>query len=208
MADPKLEEFRTNNVRLMQENGELSKQVEQLTASLARFDGIDLAVIAAERTELAELKKTASPARIAELETSLAREKTERQAYQKKVEAADIERLIGDEFLRAGGIPGARAFVVSLANGAFTLENGELKGTQMSPDRPGQPMSLGEWIALRQVDEASSYAFKRSNGSGADPKKGSGTGHAGRTIRNPTPAELGRHAKEIASGTIKIQYDE
>jgi hypothetical protein len=201
-------QFRENNIRLTKQNAELTQQVETLTASLARFDGIDPAVVAAERAELATLKSTASPARVQELEAKLATEKAEREAYQQKVEAADVERLIGDAFLKAGGRPGARAFIVSLAAGAFTLKDGELIGTKLSPDRPGQPLSVSEWMAIQQVGE-NSYAFWPSGGSGADPKRGSGgTAYAGRVIRNPSPAELGRHSKEIAAGTLKVEYDE
>jgi hypothetical protein len=209
MPDPKLEEFRTNNVRLMQENSELTKQVEALTAQVARYGDVDPAIVAAERAELAELKKANPSARVAELEAALAAEKTARAAETQKVQAATIERLIGDAFLRVGGRPEARAFIVMQAAGLFALDDkGELRGTQFSAQQPGTPQSIDEWLSGVKTREHP-YIFKTSSGSGADPKRGfGGIGHAGHVIRNPSPTELGRHSKEIAAGTIKVEYDE
>jgi hypothetical protein len=168
--DPKLSEFRERNIHLTRSNAELTKQVETLTAQLSRYGDIDPSVVAAERAELTTLRASSSPARVAELEAALATEKSERQAFQKRVEAADVERLVGDEFLKAGGHPAARPVIVSLAAGVFTLEKGTLKGTQTSPNKPGEPMTISEWLSIQQTGQ-NHYLFKTSNGSGADPKR-------------------------------------
>jgi hypothetical protein len=60
-------------------------------------------------------------------------------------------------------------------------------------------------LAVQKARE-SPFAFKTSSGGGADPKR-SGGGSAERELRNPTAHELGRHAKEIAAGEIKVVYE-
>jgi hypothetical protein len=122
----------------------------------------------------------------------------------KQADAVVIENKISDAFSKAGGRPQARAFIVSQAAGLFKIENGQLKGTKFSPARPGESMSLDEWLTL-QVKE-STFAFLPSSGGGADPRPAGG-GSSGKVLKNPTAQDLGAHAKEIASGELKVVYE-
>src|SRR5205809_8079866 len=68
---PKVVQFRENNIKL-------TKEVEELRPLKTKFEGIDPAAVAADRAKLAELAEAKPDARIAELETQLAAEKTAR----------------------------------------------------------------------------------------------------------------------------------
>jgi hypothetical protein len=138
--DPKLAEFRENNIRLTKEKEDLAKEVSDLKAQLAAIDP----------KELTTIKAT-----LATRDTELATEKAAHAETRKKAEVSIINQKIEDAFLRTGGRPEARAFVVAQSSGQFTLdEHGELKGTQRSPDRPGEPMSVSEWMLLQTKSNA------------------------------------------------------
>ena len=191
--DPKLAEFRDKNIELMKELDDLKK----------RFEGIDPDAVEADRAKLAEFEKAKPNERITELETLLAAEKASRLDIQKRADASVIETQVTDGFLKSGGRPEARAFIVGQAAGVFTLENGKLISTKHSPDRPGERMSLSEWLSLQTREHA--FCFFPSAGGGADPKRGGGS--SARELRNPTPQQLGEHATAIAKGDLKVVYD-
>lgn len=197
--DPKLAEFRDRNVALMKEIDDLK----------AKYKDIDPDAVAADRLKLTEFEaaKAQLDAARAELVTEkavLAAERTAHADTRKRADALVIESAITDLFTKSGGRPEARAFVVAQAAGQFIVENGQVKGTQFSPDRAGEPMSVNEWITLQTRQNA--FCFFSSSGGGADPKPGGGTGGA-KILRNPTPQELGRYGKEIAAGVMKIEYE-
>jgi hypothetical protein len=50
-----------------------------------------------------------------------------------------------------------------------------------------------------------SYAFLPSSGGGSRPSSGGGA--TGKTLVNPSPQDLGKFAKEIASGELKVSYE-
>ena len=70
--------------------------------------------------------------------------------------------------------------------------------------RPGEPLSLGEWMT-KQTREIG-FAFGSSNGGGAHNTDGNTGGiPAGvKELRNPTAHQLGEYAKEIRSGKMMI----
>jgi hypothetical protein len=187
--DPKLAEFRENNIKLTKENEELTKRVAELTT---RYDGIDPDAVKADRAKLSELEKANATERAAHADT------------RKRADGFAIESAITDVFARNGGRPEARQFVIAQAAGQFTVENGEVKGTKFSPDRPGQPISVDEWVTLQTRQNA--FCFLPSIGGGARPQS-TGSTSGVKVLKNPTPQDLGRYAKDIAKGDLKVIYE-
>jgi hypothetical protein len=202
--DPKLAEFRERNVVLMKENEDKTKQLADLTA---RYDGIDpeeyrnlKTKATAGDTELQALKST-----LATRDGELTAEKTAHADTRKRADSAVIESKISDAALKAGCLPKARAFIVSQGAGVFTVAaNGQLTSTKFSPDRPGEPMSLDEWVTLQTREN--SFAFAPSSGGGSNPSKGH-PGTSGKVLKNPSPQDLGKFSKEIASGELRVVYE-
>jgi hypothetical protein len=190
--DPKLAEFRDKNIALLKEVADLK----------ARYEGIDPDAVKADRAKLAELQ-TANP-RLQTLETELAAEKTAHAETRKRSDAFIIDSTITDAFLKGGGRPETRAFVVAQSAGQFVVENGQVKGTQFSPDRAGEPMSVDEWITLQTRQHA--FCFLPSTGSGASASRVRTS--TAKVLKNPSPADLGRFGKEIANGNMRVEYDE
>jgi hypothetical protein len=186
--DLKLSEFRERNIALLREVDDLKTQIEANAADRAKF---------------AELMATNPSGRISALEAELANEKTARIDVQKRADALVIEKTISDAFLRVGGVPKARGYIVAQGASQFILENGELKGTTHSPARPGEPMSVDEWLLLQTREN--SFCFLPSSGGGADKKPG-GSRTGVPVIRDPSPQDLGKHAKDIAAGRVRIEY--
>lgn len=193
--DPKLAEFREKNVALM-------KEIEELKG---KYSGIDPVAVVADRAKLAEFEKAKPHERVTALEAELAAEKSAHADTRKRADTLVIENAIGDLFSKSGGRPEARAFVVAQAAGQFVVENGQVKGTKFSPDRAGEPMSVTEWITLQTRQNA--FCFLPSSGGGADPASPGRAAGSAKELRNPTPQELGRYAKEIASGDMKVIYE-
>jgi hypothetical protein len=187
---PKIKEFRNSNV-------ELTRERDSQRAALHAFEGLDPAKVRADLGRLAELDKIKPAERIATLEAQISE-------MQSRTETAEIERLVSDAFLKSGGRPNARAFIVQQAAGLFTLDKGELKGKKFSADRPGEPISLAEWLTLQSRDNG--FAWLDSSGGGARPARGNAGGSA-RILQNPSPQDLGRYSKEIASGEMKVSYE-
>jgi hypothetical protein len=193
---PKVTEFRETNTRLMGE-------VEPLRAAVKKFEGIDPEAVKADRARLAELEKVTP--RITELELELAAEKAARATAQQQTDALVVESTISSAFLKAGGLPKARAFIVAAALPAFTVEGGDVKGKKFSPNNPGQPMTVDEWLIL-QIKE-NSFCFAASSGGGADPKSGGGS--SGVTVlKDPSARELGdpATAKGLREGKVRLEF--
>jgi hypothetical protein len=182
----RLAEFRDNNIKL--------------THSLAKFDGVD-----PEEYKSLKAKAGAGDAPdVAALRTELATEKAARLDAQKRADNFLIESMIADAFLKAGGVPKARGFIIGLAKDQFSVEGGKLKGRSFSPDRPGEPLSVDEFVTLQTREN--SYLFAASSGGGADPKRGGGGTSSVKELRDPSPSDLGRYASEISAGRLKVVY--
>lgn len=188
---------------LTKQNEDLTKQVADLTT---KYDGVDPEEYRALKTKTAanDTETQALKLTLATRDGELVAEKTAHADTRKRADSFVIESQLGDAFLKAGGLPKARQFVVSQAAGLFTVENGQLKSTKFSPDRPGEPMSLDEWVTLQAREN--SFAFAPSSGGNARPAKGH-PGVSGKVLKNPTPQDLGRYAKEIASGDMRVIYE-
>jgi hypothetical protein len=179
----KVNEFRDNNVALNKENASLKAQ-------LAAFDGIDPA-------EYQALK--AQPTRTAELEAQLAAERAANGA-------AQLKNTVTYEFLKHGGRPDAVEFMVGNAAKVFTMENGAVTTKEFSIVKPGDPLTVTEWV--QQQASHAAFAFLPSRGGGAPPSRPIlGATPKAKELRNPTPQELGANATAIARGDIKIVND-
>jgi hypothetical protein len=185
----KLAEFRDSNVILLKERDALKAQYEgideeykTLKAKAAAGDGAELAAVRAE----------------------LATEKTARAAAQAAADASVLKSTVTDAFLKAGGRPKALGYIVAQAAPVFTVVNGALKSTQFSPTRPGESLTLDEFIASQLKD--SDFAFEASRGGGATGGGGGRSTSGVRELRDPTPQDLGKFSREIAAGEMRVVY--
>ena len=206
MADDKLNEFRDKNIALTKENEALKEaaralgeEVEALRPLKAQLEGVDLAALTAAGLRAAELEKTN-----AGLAEQLASEKSARAEAQGRAAKSVLRSTIADAFVKSGGKPQATDYIVGKAEAVFEVdESGALKGKGFSPIRPGQRLTVDDFIATQARE--SEFAFAPSGGGGAAPSRGRSTG-AGAVLTNPTPQQLGAHAKEIASGATRVEY--
>jgi hypothetical protein len=198
--DPKVTEFRETNTRLIKEKEVLTKENEEFKK---KFEGIDPDVVRAQAAELETLRKAKPDERVKQLETELATEKAARAAAQATIDASVLRSAVTDKFLKAGGRPNALDFMVTKAKDVFTVENGVPVGKVFDPDNPGVKLSVDAFI--RQQIKESDFAFKPSNGGGADPKPSGGRPGV-KELANPTPEQLGDPAivAAIRRGELKV----
>ena len=197
----KLSEFRNNNLALLRE-------VEELRPLKTKFEGIDPEAVKADRLKLTELEKTKpeESRRLTELEAELAAEKTARASAQGKADRGLLRDTLRSKALAAGVLPAALDICLDKAEPVFAVVNETVQArpNTFSKSRPGEPLSIDEWLtgAMKEF----SFLFAASVGGGADPKRGGGAGGA-KELRNPSPAQLGEHAKAISRGELKVVYD-
>ena len=155
------------------------------------------------KLKVAELEKRAPDEDVAALTAKLATSEAARIEAQSKADASVLKSVVTAAFLKAGGRQKAADYILGQAKSVFTVENGELKTTQFSPSRPGQSLTLDEFL-IGQMKE-SDFAFEPSRGSGAGPlSSGGGTVSNIPELRDPTPEQLGRHADEIMAGKLRV----
>ncbi len=185
---PKVAEFRDKNVALLK--------------AAAKFDGIDLDAIKGDRDKIAALE--AKLATTPQLESELQVERTARVAAEVKANRAVLRDTLRATALAAGVLPAALDILLDKAEPAFEVKNDGVQARVFSASRPGELMTPQEWVA-GAIHEFP-FLFGASSGSGSHPKRGGGTGDGKRVLTNPTPQDLGRHASEIARGTVRIEY--
>jgi len=195
-SNPRVDEFRSSNISM-------ARELEELRPLKAKYEGVD-------PDEYRTLKAKAAAgdsSDLVALRTELAAEKAARAAAQTRADALVLETKISDAFLRAGGLPKARAFIVAAASPQFTVEDGVLKGKTFSPNHPGQPLSVDEFILLQTKEN--SFCFGISSGGGATGNKGGGGTSSVKVIRNPDARTLGdaANAKSVKDGTLRFEYD-
>lgn len=214
-ANAKVVEFRDTNIAL-------KKTVDELTPLKTKFEGIDPDAAKAAIAAQEELKKkginkpddiaaainaavTAAVKPLTEQITSITTTAKDQQA---RADAMTLRSTLSDKFTKAGGVPDALDFVVNKAAGVFVVDGGNVKAAanQFSADRPGEPLGLDEWMT--RLTKEASFAFKPSGGGGANPMTAGGPARpAGQLVlRDPTPQQLGQHAKEITKGTMRVEY--
>ncbi len=218
-ANGKVVEFRDTNVRLLQE-------VEQLRPIKAKVEGIDIdaaKTALAEKAELAKkgiknaddvsnIVKAAVDAAVAPLTTQITAITQTAQEAQKRADAGTLRAAIQETFTKAGGVPEALDFIVNKASGVFIVDCGTVKAaaTQFSTDKPGEPLSMAEWMT--QLTKQASFAFKPSGGGGANPQNPTNPiidRPANQTvIRNPTPQQIGQYSADVKAGKVRFEYDD
>jgi hypothetical protein len=217
----KVAEFRDNNVKLKAELEAQQEAVKQLD----NYRDLDPTAAREALAQVAELSKKGvrkasdvdeqvknallqfKTSELEPLRQLLTEEKTARQEADKKVSAAAMKNEVLNQFKAAGGQDAAVDFVVSRANDVFKMDGNQLVAREgvYSVDNPGEPMGLSEWMTKQTKEIA--FAFGSSNGGGAHNREGNpvGTIPAGvRQLRNPTPQQLGEHAKDIREGKVMI----
>lgn len=219
-ANARVVEFRDTNIAL-------KKTVDEQTPKLAAFEGIDAKAAREALAAQDELKKKGitkpddvTAAVNSALETfkstvfkpiqdQLTAITTSAAEERKKNSELVLRAVLSDKFTKAGGIPDAFDFVVNKSTGVFVAEGGTVKAApnQFSSDKPGEPLSVDEWMT--RLTKESSFAFKPSGGGGANPQASDGrpARPAGQLVlRDPTPQQLGAHAKDISSGKMRVEY--
>lgn len=198
----KLAEFRSNNRKLHAANVELE-------AKLKVYDGIDPDAARAALAELADTEivdsddlDKAHSAELAAVQSEKAKQVEELQAQlAAEVNAHNTTRFnqtVAYEFVRAGGRESAVDFIVGKAAEVFTMKDGKLTTKEFSTARPGEPLSISEWVA--QQSHTCDFAFRPSKGGGALQ---SHAAPARRTVSSD-PLEFGRNLSDIASGDVTV----
>lgn len=192
-ANAKVAEFRSTNIDLL-------KQLDALGPVVQKFSGLDADKVRADLAELETLRRQpagASPERIAELEGKLA-------AAEAATATTTLRAAVSDAFTKAGGRAEALDFVLSKAQGLFTVADGQIVASVFSPDRPGERLTVHEFIAAQT--KASPFVFHSSSGGGASGSTGFASGGGVREVVDPTPAQLGQLGAAIKAGTVRIKF--
>lgn len=218
MAEDKVREFRDNNIALTKEvsdlreaNATLTTEVERLRAVAKTFEGIDPAAAAASAARIAALEDAAqvTAPKLAALEADLAAERTAHSATRSDLGRAALRAKVGALATAAGANPKALEMLLDRAEPVFTLDGGNVvaRPDHYSPNRPGERLTVEEWLTQAQVDFH--FLFLPSSGANASPSRGrSGatTTSTGRVLVNPTPEDLGRYGDAIRRGEIRIKH--
>lgn len=186
-ASAKVAAFRDNNIALLKENDALK----------------------AEQARLSELVAQEQPTdRVTELEAQLAQERTARASAEETMARARVRDALRLKALAAGAIPGAVDILLDRAAPFFTVtSDGEVvaKANTFSRTRPGEPMTIDDWLAEALKDLH--FLFHRSSGGGASQSgRVVGTVPGVRELRDPSPQELGRYADDIRSGAVRVVH--
>lgn len=213
-ANGRVVEFRDKNVALMQE-------VEPLRKLKTDVGDLDINAARVALTKVGELEKkgvkgaddltaaitAAAEAAVKPVREALAAAQQESLDRAKKLEEKEFNESITKAFIDAGGKPSAAAFVVNEARGSFEVKDGKVvaKSTKFSAVTAGAPLPVSEW--LTDFAKSHDYVFEPSGGAGARKVDGASTLKPGQTVlKDPTPQQLGEHAKDIASGKMKVEY--
>ncbi|HUW57079.1 MAG TPA: hypothetical protein VMZ92_10620 [Planctomycetota bacterium] len=214
-ANGKVVEFRDNNVKLL-------KEVEELRPLKTKFDGLDPEAARAALAKLTELEKkgikggddvaaqiqAAVTAAVKPLQEQVAQTTKAAEDAQKRADESVFHSRISEKFLKAGGKAKAIDLVLGKAKDVFVVEGGEVKSrpNKFSTVHPGNPLDVDEW--LLDVAKDYDFAFEPSSGGGAPgAKPGAAGGRADQVVlKDPTPAQLGEHAKAISQGKMRVEY--
>jgi len=189
----KLEEFRSSNVSLMNENQELKK----------RFEGIDpeeVKRLGEEKRRLEEEQRLKEGKFAEVLETRLKNAKAdwekqvktltgERDALNGRLTAIQIDQAVVAEATKRGLRPTALPDVTARARQIFRLVNGvpqsfEADGQTVRVGRDGlTPMTLAEWVEGLVGDAP--HLFEANAGGGAAGNSSGGAGGGNRSVKNP-----------------------
>jgi len=174
----KLDEFRSNNVKLL-------KDMETLTT---KFDGIDVDSYNTmlKQQQAQKDKKLIDAGKIDELLEE--RTKTMRDTHNKEIEKIQgvnqtlnkqletlvIDNAVRDSATKAGVVDTGIDDVLLRSQSVFSLEKGKAvphdkNGNIIYGEGTSEPMSVGEWV--KSQVEVAPHLFKSSNGSGSEHSK-------------------------------------
>lgn len=179
---PKISEMRNSNIETLKERDAL-------------------------KTKLTALEAMKPEERITALETALAAEKTIRVDAQQKADRSRVRDVLRVKAVAAGVLPAALDIFLDKAEPVFTMNGDQVQARPdtFSPTKPGELLTVDEWIASSTKDLA--FLFGRSNGGGALPSTGAGFSDGNVVVlRDPTPQQLGEHAAAITKGKVRVEY--
>lgn len=219
----KVNEFRENNIRL-------TKQIEEIQAKLAAYDGFDPQEAAKLREteqklkdkqlidagrvdELIQIKVqeavNSSKKKIEELENTLKDVSTKRDEAEGRFQRKVVEGMLSKEAAKHGIRAGAMEDVFSHAErfGWKLDETGtalvarDADGHQRtSTANPGRPVTLDEYFKDVLPSDKPFY-FEGSAGGGAS---GGGAGRSGRHVKASDQQAIDANIEKIASGEIEV----
>lgn len=217
----KVAEFRDNNVKLLKEIDEKYKPLE---TKLAKYEGIDADEakrLLAEKKELEkkgikapnDLEKAIKDAVEAATKPLTERlETADREAKEAQRRASEVEfdRLSDEYAIKRGVRQNSLRHVRREMRDVFELKDGRLvpKPGQKHPDDPLKELDPDAFLQKLKSTDANLFAESSGGGAGGNGG-GAGTGGAGvradvKILKNPTPAEMGRHMDEIATGKMVV----
>jgi hypothetical protein len=217
-SNSKVIEFRDTNIALL-------KEVEGLRPLKTQFEGIDPVKAKEAIAKVAALDKKGIKSEedidvrvkatvdelLKPLRDQLASSAAETAAERTRANELFMKNDIGEKFTKLGGKPKATEFVLGLAKDVFEVKDGAVvaKSGKFNPDKPGELHTPDSWLATIAKDY--DFVIEPSKGGGAPAVKGTDGASVlkpGQTIlKNPTPQQLGEHAKDIAAGKIKVVHE-
>jgi len=222
-ANARVVEFRDKNIALLKEVDDL----RPLKGIAEKFKDIDpdAARVALEKVKALgkkgvdsaddvdnKLKQMLEEAMKPVKEALTAAEAKER-AAEARANELTFTTTIGQKAKAAGAQDSAVEYLASLAKDDFEIKDGKVlpKTGKFSKEKPGDPLSVDEW--LKDVAVERPFAFAPSTGGGAKPAPattgGAPTLKTGQTLlKNPTPQQLGENAKAIKAGTVVVEFEE
>lgn len=216
-ANGKVVEFRDTNIALTKQNAELlplKDKYKDIDADEAREALAEKKKLKDKGIKNVDEIQTVISAALKPVQDQLTALTAASAEKDRTIQQQALRTTIQDVFVKAGGMPDVLDYIVEQAKPVFVVEGGTVKAvpTQFSADRPGEPLSVTEWIA-RQVKEKP-WAFKASNGGGA-ANGGKGAGGGGRqqmpgvvVIKDPTPAQLGEFGPMVKQGKARFEFSD
>ena len=139
------------------------------------------------------------------LQEKLDRSESERAAALARANKSLLREDIGSVLIKAGAHPNALSFLLDQSEKVFEVRD-EIVSARDGHLYEGKPVTPDVWVtgAMKDYD----FAFGRSSGGGATPRNGEPTQGSGvKTLRNPTPQQLGQYMDDIAAGKMQIVND-
>jgi hypothetical protein len=157
---------------------------------------------------LERVVEKAEPTRVAQLEGELTQERAARTEAEQKADKSRVRDAVRGSALAAGALPAALEILLDRAVSTFTIDGDSVraKSGTFSPTRPGEPLTVEEWLVGEM--KTSAFLFKPSGGGGAGEHRpgGGGSGDGKTVLKNPTAQQLGEHAAAIRQGTVRVEY--
>jgi hypothetical protein len=190
----KLEEFRSSNVSLINENLELKKRFEGIDPEEVKRLGEEKRQLEEEQRlkegKFAEVLETRLKNAKAEWEKQIHTVTGERDAATARLTAIQVDQAVVAEATKRGLRATALPDIAARARQAFRLVNGvpqsfEADGQTVRVGRDGlTPMTLAEWVEALVGDAPHLFEANAGGGAAGNPA-GGGTGGGNRSVKNP-----------------------